>query len=283
MVEITLGLIAALAWGFHDFFVRFIVKKVNIFTALIVTNIVGIVALSFVLIFSKQGVVFGQSFLLISLSYGLLFLAATYSLYRAFDKGPVFIAAPIIGSYPLLSLLYASIMGTSPEAYQWILSALVILGLGLTMSSQIKKNKLFKLDLLSTVYWSLLSALLFSISFQLGQNQIINGHEVSSNLFARLTSAIVLFGFTFQKMKLMGLGLHNILILIFMGIADTIALSIMVYAGNYSRPEFSSVSASTFGLITILLVCLFYKEKLSKVQSLGIIVVFSSIAMLSLS
>ena len=54
MVEITLGLIAALAWGLHDFFVRFIVKKVNIFTALIITNVVDIVALSVVLIFSKK-------------------------------------------------------------------------------------------------------------------------------------------------------------------------------------------------------------------------------------
>ena len=67
-----------------------------------------------------------------------------------------------------------------------------------------------------------------------------------------------------------------------MGLLDTIALTIMVYAGNYSRPGFSSVSASTFGLITVLLVCIFYKERLSKIQSVGIMLVFSSIAILSL-
>ena len=51
MLEIALGLMAAFAWGLHDFFVRFIVKKVNIFTALIITNVVGIVALSMILVF----------------------------------------------------------------------------------------------------------------------------------------------------------------------------------------------------------------------------------------
>ena len=236
-----------------------------------------------VLVLSKKTLVVEQPFLLISAIYGLLFLAATYSLYKAFDQGPVFIAAPIIGSYPLLSLLYAAMIGTSPEAYQWLLSALVIVGLALTVSSQITKNTTFKSHILPTVGWSLLAALLFSVSFQLGQNQIINGQEVLSNLFARLAAATTLFTFAFKKMRPLGLSFNQILVLVFMGLADTIALTIMVYAGNYSRPEFSSVSASTFGLITILLVCIIYKERLSKAQSVGIMLVFSSIAILSLA
>ena len=115
------------------------------------------------------------------------------------------------------------------------------------------------------------------------RNQIINGQEVSSNLFARLAAVTILFTFAFKKMRPLGLSFNQILILVFMGLADTIALTIMVYAGNYSRPEFSSVSASTFGLITILLVCIIYKERLSKTQSAGIMLVFSSIAILSLA
>ena len=282
MLEITLGLMAAFAWGLHDFFVRFIVKKVNILTALIISNVVGIMALALALAFLKQIIIFEQPFLLLSAIYGFLFLVATYSLYKAFGHGPVFVAAPIIASYPLLSFLYATILGRSPETYQWLLSGVVIIGLALTVSSQISKNTSSKSEILVTVSWSLLAALLFSISFQLGQNQIINGYEVSSNLFARLTAAAILFSFGFQKLKLLGLGWHQIMILVFMGLADTIALCIMVYAGNYGRPELSSVSASTFGLITILLVCIFYKERLSKTQSLGIFLVFSSIAVLSL-
>ena len=45
-----------------------------------------------------------------------------------------------------------------------------------------------------------------------------------------------------------------------MGVVDTLALLIMVYSGNFNHPEFSSVSASTFGLITILLVCFLQRK-----------------------
>lgn len=63
MVEIVLGLMTALAWG-PDFFVRFIVKKVNIITALIFTNCVGILALALVMVFLNKIIVIEQSFLL---------------------------------------------------------------------------------------------------------------------------------------------------------------------------------------------------------------------------
>ena len=86
---------------------------------------------------------------------------------------------------------------------------------------------------------------------------------------------------TSTRLSCCTLCLPTISILILMGVADTLALLIMVYAGNFEEPEFSSVSASTFGLITILLVCFFYKEKLSRIQFLGIFLVFSSVAILS--
>ncbi len=281
-MEIVLGLVAALAWGLHDFFVRFIVKKVNIITALAFTNGVGILALLLILLFSSQNIMIEKRFLVISATYGVLFLGATYSLYKAFDHGPVSIAAPIIASYPLLSLLYAAISGVRPEALQWILSCLVVIGLALTVSSQMNQKSTSKSNITITICWSLLAALLFSISFLLGQNQTINGNEVSSNLMARLASATILFGFFSKKVRTTSLKLNQILIFVFMGFADTMALTIMVYSGNFSKPEFSSVSASTFGLITILLVCIFYKERLSKIQSFGILLVFASIAILSL-
>ena len=48
MIEIGIGFIAAIFWGIHDFLVRFIVKKVNIITALVCTNIFGALFLSLI-------------------------------------------------------------------------------------------------------------------------------------------------------------------------------------------------------------------------------------------
>ena len=67
-----------------------------------------------------------------------------------------------------------------------------------------------------------------------------------------------------------------------MGAMDAFALTIMTYASNFAKPEFASASASTFWLFTILFVVVFYKNKLSKVQMLGILIVLFSIFLLSL-
>ena len=282
MTEIALGLMTALAWGFHDFFVWLVVKQVNTFTVLIVTNSIGTLGLLLLIFYWKEGVFIGQDFLLISIIYGAAFLIGTVSLFMAFNSGPVFVAAPIICSYPLLSLLYATIHGGGPTSYQWLLSSLVILGLSLTLAPQFGANLKFESNIVTTIFWSLVSALFFSISFHLGQNQIVIGHEISSNFFVRLAAIILLLSFSFRNTHFLKLRPIQIFILIFMGCADTFALTIMVYSGNFSNPELSSVSASTFGLITILLVCIVYRERLSIIQSLGVTLVFFSIGTLSL-
>ena len=281
MIEIGIGFLAAIFWGIHDFLVRFIVKKVNIVTSLMCTNVFGALFLLFFFFFSTQGISFEIKIIGFSIIYGLLFLSATYCLYKAFDLGPVFVAAPIICSYPILSLFYASIATNSPALYQWILSLVVILGIFLTIYSNTENNKSFNVKISRTIVWSIGSAIFFSLSFQLGQHQIINSFEVLSNLLARISSVMVLGILLFNKINVKLLKLNYILILILMGIADTLALLVMVYSGNFEEPEFSSVSASTFGLITILLVCFFYKEKLKRIQILGIFLVFSSVAILS--
>ena len=281
MIEIGIGFIAAILWGIHDFLVRFIVKKVNIITALTYTNIFGALFLLFFFLFSTQGIPFEKKFIVFSIIYGLLFLSATYCLYRAFELGPVFVAAPIICSYPILSLFYASILTNSPALYQWILSIVVILGIFFTIYSKSENDKSSKLKISRTIIWSIGSAIFFSVSFQLGQHQIINSFEVVSNLLARVSSVVILGVLLFNKINVKLLKINYILILILMGIVDTLALLIMVYSGNFEEPEFSSVSASTFGLITILLVCFFYKEKLKRMQIFGIFLVFSSVAILS--
>ena len=111
---------------------------------------------------------------------------------RLFYRSLMIVAAPIICSYPILSLFYASILSNSPALYQWILSTTVILGIFLTIYSRSENYKTFKFKISKTIFWSIGSAIFFSLSFQLGQHPIINSFEVLSNLFARVSSVIVL-------------------------------------------------------------------------------------------
>ena len=281
MVEITLGFVAAICWGIHDFLVRFIVKKVNIITALISTNLISVSVLLIFFYLSRNDKSLEIELVGISLIYGLLFLLATYSLYKAFNRGPIYVAAPIICSYPILSLFYAAILTDPPSLHEWLLSIFVIFGIILTVVAKSKSQKTVSFQIFGTIIWSIFAAICFSLSFLLGQHQSINSFEILSNLIARVSAVLVLGTLLFNQILFKSLKPNYILILIFMGIVDTLALLIMVYSGNFDNPEFSSVSASTFGVITILLVCFFYKEILNRIQIFGIILVFTSIAILS--
>ena len=144
MIEITFGFVAAICWGLHDFLVRFIVKKVTIFSALLCTNLFGILFLAGSFFLTEQNFIFSETFILISIIYGILFLIATYGLYMAFDRGPVYVAAPIICSYPILSLIYAAVLTTSPKPHQWLLSLIVVFGIFLTVYT--KKENMDKVE-----------------------------------------------------------------------------------------------------------------------------------------
>ncbi len=78
MIEITFGFVAAICWGLHDFLVRFIVKKVTIFSALLCTNLFGILFLAGSFFLTEQNFILSETFILISIIYGILFLIATY-------------------------------------------------------------------------------------------------------------------------------------------------------------------------------------------------------------
>ena len=73
MIEIAFGFVAAICWGLHDFLVRFIVKKVTIFSALLCTNLFGILFLVGSFFLTEQNFILSETFILISIIYGILF------------------------------------------------------------------------------------------------------------------------------------------------------------------------------------------------------------------
>ena len=60
MIEIAFGFVAAICWGLHDFLVRFIVKKVTIFSALLCTNLFGILFLAGSFFLTEQNFILSE-------------------------------------------------------------------------------------------------------------------------------------------------------------------------------------------------------------------------------
>ncbi len=281
--ELIFGLIAAIAWGVHDFLVRVIVRNLSISISLGLTYLISIFLLVSVVFTFGTALDLSSAVAIISVAYGILFFLAGFCLYKAFELGPVSVAAPIIASYPIFSLALAKLEGASVSNIQLGLCFFVFMGILITVrnTSDVLNGKVF--SNYRTIGWAFSSSFLFACCFTLAQNEVNSGNELLSNLIARVSALLVLSVIFIKSITFFKISKLQFFVLIVMAGLDTLALLIMVYSSRLNSPEFSIVASSTFGLFTILLASIFLQEKLKVIQMFGIAIVFCSIGILSVS
>ena len=280
MISLTLGMIAASAWGIHDICIRFVSQRGGILPAIATVMLAGsLVLLPISGALGNWSAMTLQSFGLSVIS-GAVYLVGCISLYKAFGIGPVRVVAPIVGSYPILSIGWAALMGQPVLWDQWLAVGCVIMGVAIVgmLSDHSESDGSQR----AAIGWSLVGAGGFAIAFAVGHLATQVGSELPVILVTRLTAAtgaIILLALS-SRAKIPERSAWPLLAL--MSLLDALALGIVLAAGNLHRPEFAAVAASTFGIITIILAWLFLKERMTGGQWFGVAVCFLGIGYLVL-
>ncbi len=280
MLSLTLGMIAACAWGVHDFCIRFVSQRGGILPAIATVMVGGALFLLPISgAFGNWSAMTLQSFGLSVIS-GAVYLVGGISLYKAFGIGPVRVVAPIVGSYPILSIGWAALMGQPVLWDQWLAVGCVIMGVAIVgmLSDHSESDGSQR----AAIGWSLVGAGGFAMAFAVGHLATQVGSELPVILVTRLTAAtgaIILLALS-SGAKIPERSAWPLLAL--MSLLDALALGIVIAAGNLHRPEFAAVAASTFGIITIILAWLFLKERMTGGQWFGVAVCFLGIGYLVL-
>ncbi|MCT4556429.1 MAG: DMT family transporter [Pelagimonas sp.] len=277
MLSLGLGIVAAFAWGFHDLCVRHVSQNTGI-----IAPLTGVMAFGTLMVapFSLTTAVQpdGAS-LSLALMAGVLYGLAGYALYRAFSIGPVRLVAPIIGAYPVLSVAWAGIAGQPASLDQWLAVLIIVAGVGFVVGrSDDPKDP--QTPRSPAVLWSLAAAMGFAAAFATGQAAAADGAEVALLLPTRIAALITILGLALalRQSPIPAVKLAPILLL--MGALDALALGVIILAGGAPNPEFASVAASAFGLITVVLAALFLREGMRRDQWSAVVVVFGAIAYL---
>ena len=215
----------------------------------------------------------------LSLLSGALFGLAAIAHYKAFSIGPVRLVAPIIGSYPILSVGWAMLTGTPISVLQWMAVGLVIAGVGYVAISDDKEADWQ--DPKPAILWSIAAGTGFAITFAVGQAAVAHGGEIALMAPTRFAALIVVLAIA-TILNINWRAQNGLSILALMGVLDTIALGSVISAGGMKSPEFAAVAASTFGLITVVLAAIFLREKMTKRQMTAVATVFVAIAYLGL-
>lgn len=207
---------------------------------------------------------------------GLAFALAIGSLYKAFSLAPVRLVSPVIGAYPLLTLLIAVAQGRPVSDGDWLAVIMIVLGIAIVaLAARDDAPEGYASSPAVATAWAALSAAGFAATFALGQEAARLGSELPVILVGRLVALAVFLVLLSRQVGTLAPQRRQFGVLALMGVLDAVALGLVTASGGLSQAEYASVASSLFGVATVLLAAWFLKERVRLVQWLGIAAVFA--------
>ncbi|WP_415918987.1 EamA family transporter [Tateyamaria sp. SN6-1] len=278
MGALTLGMIAAFCWGVHDTLVRYISQRVGVFQSLFPVLVSGCVATAaLALILGAEGLPSDATGY--AVASGVVFGLTGAAFYKALAIGPVRLVAPIVASFPILSVGWAVMNGQAVTGLQWLAVVVVVAGCGFVAATS--KDDTGAGTQPAAIVWSMLAAIGFAVSFALGQLSVSGGAEMTAIAVARVAAVGVVAAVALLARQSVIPERSALPILVIMGVLDATAIGAVMFAGTFAYPAFASVAASTFGVLTIILAAVFLREAVARVQWIGILIVFAAIGYLA--
>ncbi|MDO6591165.1 EamA/RhaT family transporter [Loktanella sp. D2R18] len=280
-MSLVLGLIAAACWGLHDFCVRIISQNAPVSACLFAVMVFGLIFQAGLLVTTGSYARIPAASVGPLICAGASFAIANCGLYIAFQRGPVWLAAPLVACFSVFSVGIALIGGTAVSLKQW--GAIAMIFGGITMIATLadrgdaQDNGKFL-----TIVSALIAAAGFSSTFYFGQTAT----EMTNGLVSAVVTRIVAIGVFLTGILALRLPVwpksDALGVLIIMGILDGIAILSIMIAGNHPHPEYAAVTTAMYGLPTIWLAAFFLKERISPMQWWGCVIAFLGVGYLAL-
>jgi drug/metabolite transporter (DMT)-like permease len=283
MLALSVGLTAALIWAVHDLLARKLTQGAALLPIIATVLVAGCVVLApFALVYGDWAAMTLPA-VWISIAYGLAYALAGGALYKAFSVAPVRLVSPVIGAYPILSLVFAVAQGRAVTGTDWLAVLAIVTGIAIVaVSARDDTSEGYAASPVVALGWAAFSAIGFATTFALGQEATRQGAELPVMLIGRLVALAAILALALGRRSPVKPRPGQFWLLALMGAFDAIALGLVTAAGSLPRAEYASVTSSLFGVLTVLLAAWFLKERVRPVQWLGIAAVFSGIATLGL-
>jgi transporter family protein len=204
---------------------------------------------------------------------------------KAFKEGKASINSPIISTWGMITAIFGFIL-LNEDFYlsKGISMLLIVLGIFLSSIDIKTLLKSRSLKLIGGVKWSILAALNLGISFFTITYFAADNHWYTVSLFTRFWTIItylVLAGATHKPVLSY---FKNLPLLLFFAIfVDVVSFLMMSIGYTTSEPGVVSVITSASPALTIILSFLILKEKITKQQLFGVVVVIAGIILLALN
>ncbi len=281
-----LGLLAALAWGSHDFLGRFATRAVGPVVTVLAVTTAGFVFLSAWMMVSGGGLLIVWPRLWLVALAGCFYVLAGLSLFAALAIGPISIVMPIAGSYPALAAIFDVVQGARPSLIQWLAIAAVLVGVGAVSRSGERHETIGDVPLGKlwlVVALALATSLTIAVSLIAGQAAAPAFGVAETAWLARAFGLAMIVVIWLARPAATAPPLRWLPVLTLMGGLDVAALLLVVAAGTLPDATLATVASSAFGAVAVVLARIFLKEPITPIQLTGMVMIFGGVGVLASS
>jgi drug/metabolite transporter (DMT)-like permease len=295
---ILLGLLTALAWGSSDFFARFAARRIGALRTTLYMQLAGFFLLTIFLPY-----IGGWGHLADGSGWhpwawgalaGVVNGVSTLALYRSFEIGKMAVVAPLSASYPVLTVLLSLLTGEHLTAIRVAGIVLTLAGAVLVVRGETPPGEGAENTSPSTpapgnntsrgIGWAILSGSGFGVLFWLLGTWIVPNVGTAATVWMiRLTSSVltvIVILVLRQPIAPPREGSVNSWLL-GMGVLDTGAFVLNNRGMLIEQVSVMGVLASLYGAVTVTLAAVFLRERLSRWQWAGIVLIFGGIYSIS--
>ena len=273
MTPLFLALGASLAWGVADFAGPLVSRTLGALPVLLWAQVGGVLAIALAVAVRADGP--HGAGVLFAIAAGVCGTAGLYAYYRGMQIGAMSVIAPIAGVSAVIPVGFGIATGDSPSAWQVVGIVAALLGVGLASVEHQEGVR----RLATGVGLALLAALGFGLYFP----WMHAAGKVDfwwASLIFRSTALVLVAAVAAAARPTLRLGPRNLAIAAAVGVGDTIGNVLFAASSAHGLVSLTSVLASLYPIVTVLLAAAILKERVAGFQRAGVVLTLAGVVLI---
>jgi drug/metabolite transporter (DMT)-like permease len=271
----ALSLLASLSWGLADFYGPLKGRTLGALRVLLISQLFGLLAIAIAVLIRFEGP--ASWLVLLAVPAAVSGTLGLYAYYRGMAVGAMSVVAPVAGMSAIVPVIVGFVSGDRPSVAQDVGMAIALLGvLFASRERQVGGGKGFA----AGIGLALLAAVGFGGYFPFMHAAGSADFWWASLVFRTVTMSVVLIGVAATRTAV-GVPRADLLLIAFVGFGDTLGNVLFAAASSRGLVSVTSVLASLYPIMTVILARLVLHERVDRSQELGIVATIAGVLMIS--
>jgi drug/metabolite transporter (DMT)-like permease len=273
MRSIVLALSASVTWGVADFFGPLKGRRFGALRVLVYVQLGGLLVISAIVAIRGKGP--EDIGALLAIPAALSGTIGLYAYYRGIAVGAISIVAPIAGISAVVPVVVGIASGDHPSTWQWVGIAASLVGVFLASREPGRTGRVA-----AGVGLALLAAIGFGGYFP-PMHAAGNADFWWAALIFRMTSTAMILSVVAVRRPSLGMPAVEVPILALIGTGDMLGNLLFAAASTSGLVSITSVLASLYPIVTVVLARVILKERVARSQETGIVLTLAGVALIS--